>query len=65
MIIGSYSPGGPGSSASANEYSTIDELLIQLPDNTANAIDASDVRDSVYTLWERISYVEVIASQSA
>jgi hypothetical protein len=65
MIIGSYSPGGPGSSASANEYSTIDELLIQLPDNTANAIDASDVRDSVYTLWERISSVEIIASQSA
>lgn len=61
-IIGSYSPGG---SASANRYSTVDELLIQLPDNTANLIDASDIRDSVYSLWARIDDVQVVASQSS
>jgi hypothetical protein len=61
MIIGTYS----GGSASAYEYSTVDELLTQLPDNTANQIDAINVRNSVYTLWERISDVQTVASQSA
>ncbi len=63
-IIGSYSPGGPGSSASAYRYSTIDELLNQLPDNTANLIDAADIRDSVYSLWSYIGDIQTIASQS-
>lgn len=67
MIIGTYS--GPplpyGGSASANEYSTIQELLNQLPDNTANQIDAVNVRNSVYTLWQRYQYVLAMASQSA
>lgn len=48
-IIGSFSYG----SASAIEYSTIEELLSQFPDNTANIIVAQDIRDAVYTLWER------------
>lgn len=61
MIIGTYS----GGSASAYEYTTIDELLSQLPDNTGNQIDAINVRNSVYTLWERISDVQTVASQSA
>jgi hypothetical protein len=61
MIIGTYS----GGSASANEYSTFPELLEQLPDNSGNLIDAVNVRNSVYTLWERISYVQTVASQSA
>lgn len=61
MIIGTYS----GGSASAYEYSTLPELLSQLPDNTANQIDAINVRNSVYTLWERISDVQTVASQSA
>jgi len=60
-IIGSYSLG----SASAVEYSTLDELLVQLPDNTAGLINAQDVRDSVYTLWQRISGVETIALTAA
>ena len=39
MIIGTYS----GGSASAYEYSTFQELLTQLPDNTSNSIDAVNV----------------------
>jgi hypothetical protein len=58
MIIGTYS----GGSASAYEYSTFPELLSQLPDNSGNLIDAINVRNSVYTLWQRIS--QVAASQS-
>jgi hypothetical protein len=67
MIIGTFSgpPSPYGGSSSANEYSTIQELLYKMPDNTANLIQAKDVRDSVYTLWERISDVQVVASQSA
>ncbi len=66
-IIGTFSgpPPPTGGSASANEYSTIQELLYKLPDNTANLIQAKDVRDSVYTLWERVDYVLSMASQSA
>jgi hypothetical protein len=67
MIIGTFSgpPAPTGGSSSANEYSTIQELLYKMPDNTANLIQAKDVRDSVYTLWERISDVQTVASQSA
>jgi hypothetical protein len=67
MIIGTFSgpPAPTGGSSSANEYSTIQELLYKMPDNTANLIQAKDVRDSVYTLWERISSVQTVASQSA
>ena len=57
MLIGTYSgpPAPTGGSSSANSYSTIQELLVKIPDNTANQIQAKDVRDSVYTLWEKIS----------
>lgn len=63
-MTGTFSgpPAPIGGSASANSYDTIQELLYKLPDNTANSIQAKDVRDSVYSLWERIS--DVSASQS-
>jgi hypothetical protein len=35
-------------------YSTLDELIAQIPDNTGNEIGASDIRDSVYSLWYRM-----------
>ena len=58
---GSYLAG----SASADYYNTAAELLSQLPDNSANLIVASDIRDSIWTLWNRIDDVEIFASQSA
>lgn len=60
-LIGSYSFG----SASADRYSTVDELLVQLPDNNSNLIVAQDIRDSVYTLWKNIEDVGVIAASAA
>lgn len=57
-IIGSFSYG----SASAVEYSTLEELLSQLPDNTAKVIVAQDIRDAVYTLWERVEDVSDTSS---
>ena len=65
-IIGSYSVPGPSASLTyTEEFSTLDELLVQLPNNTSNLINAQDIRDSVFTLWNRISNVAVVASQSA
>ena len=47
-VTGTYSPpgGGPpyGGSASAESWSTLDDLLVQLPDNTANLIVAKNIR---------------------
>ena len=61
-VIGGY---GTGGSASAIRYSTVDELLNQLPDNTANLIDAPDIRDAIFSLWSYVDDVQVVASQSA
>lgn len=53
-IISTYSVSGSSSSITiSNEFTTLDELLVRLPDNTDNLILAKDVRDSVYTLWQR------------
>jgi hypothetical protein len=49
----------------SNSYSTLDELLIEIPDNTSNAINAKDIRDSIFTLWDRVNIVQTVASQSA
>ncbi|MCK9475577.1 MAG: hypothetical protein M0R46_06655 [Candidatus Muirbacterium halophilum] len=66
-IVGTFSgpPAPLGGSASANEYSLIEELLHKLPDNDANLIQAKDIRDSVYTLWERIEDLSISISQSS
>lgn len=49
---------------SADYRFTVVDLLTVLPDNAANLIDAKDVRDSIWTLWNRIDDVEITASQS-
>jgi hypothetical protein len=67
-LTGTYSPpyGGPpyGGSASAESWSSLDELLVQLPDNTANLIVSKNIRDSIFTLWDRIDTVETIAASA-
>lgn len=50
-INGTYS--GTSSVVESNSYSTIDDLLFQLPDNDINQIDARNIRNAVYTLWEK------------
>jgi len=61
-IIGTV---GTGSNTESNRYPTLGNLLDQLPDNSSNLIDPKDIRDSVYTLWERIEDVNLIASSAA
>lgn len=58
-IIGTFSP---GSIIESREIDNIQELLNQLPDNSQNLIDPSDIRDSIYTLWEK---TESISASSA
>ena len=65
-FVGSYSVPGPSQSITkSNEYSTLDELLLQIPDNSINLITPGDLRDSVYTLWQQIGSVGVIAASAA
>jgi hypothetical protein len=65
-FIGSYSVSGPSSSITlSSEYSTLDELLIQIPDNTFHLITPGDLRDSVYTLWQRVEFAGLIAASAA
>jgi hypothetical protein len=62
MIIGTF---GTGSVTESREFTTIVELLDQIPNNSFNLIDPSDLRDSVYTLWQKIEDVDLIASSAA
>jgi len=52
-IISTYSVSGSTVSVS-HEFSTVDELLLGLLDNNSGAIDAFNVRDVTYTLWQKI-----------
>lgn len=47
-----------GSVIVSERYSAIDCLLYGLQDNSNNLITAKNVRDAVFTLWERISDLE-------
>jgi hypothetical protein len=52
---------GTASNYESKRWSTVQNLLDQVKDNNANLIFANHVRDAVFTLWERISDVEIIA----
>lgn len=64
-IIGSYSVTGYELTTLSYAYSTVDEILVQIPDNAQNLIEASDVRDAVYTLWDQLQTVSLIAASAA
>jgi hypothetical protein len=61
--LGTYSVSGASSSISVSTYySTVDELLTGLIDNSGSLIKARNVRDSVYTLWAELQGVYVTVS---
>jgi hypothetical protein len=62
-LISTYSVVGFENSTLSRYYSSIDELLIPLLDNTNNSINAINVRDAVYTLYEYTN--AIVASSSA
>lgn len=52
---------GTGSTTESKRWSLLDDLLTQIPNNNTNLVRAKDVRDAVFTLWERL---EVIGTAS-
>ncbi len=46
--------GTPGTPTYSVTFNTLDEMLASVPDNNEQAIGADDVRNSLFTLWERI-----------
>ena len=69
MATASYNTGNPlydtyGNQNVVADYRFITDLLDNIPDNTANLIDAKDVRDAVWTLWNRLDDVVLGLSSS-
>lgn len=61
--VGSYSVGGTYSDITlSRQYTTVDELLIGLPYNQAGLIKDINIRDSVYSLWQKIESVSASSS---
>jgi hypothetical protein len=56
---------GTGSAVESFRYDDVVDLLNQIPNNTLNLVKASDVRDSVFTLWERINDLSVIVASAS
>lgn len=56
---------GTGSSTESERWSNIDDLLVQIPNNSSNLVKARDVRDAVFTLWERVEETSIIAASAA
>lgn len=54
-----------GTNVNSDYIFNVGDALLQLQDNTSELIVPKDIRDSVWTLWNRIDDVQIIASQSA
>ena len=64
-IISTYSVVGYPVSTLSRYYSSIDDLLVPLLDNTNNSINAINVRDAVFTLYQYTNAVFASASATA
>jgi hypothetical protein len=53
-----------GTNVNSDYIFNVDAALYNLRDNTSELIDPKDIRDSVWTLWNRIDDVQLVASQS-
>ena len=56
---------GTGSSTESKRWSGVDDLLVQIPNNSSNLVRAKDVRDAVFTLWERVEETSIVAASAA
>jgi hypothetical protein len=59
---GSYTAGG--STVISDYIYDVGTALAKLPDNSTELIDPKDIRDSVWTLWNRVDDAQILASQS-
>lgn len=62
--LGTYSVSGATGSV-ASWFSTVDNLLTGLIDNEQGAIKARNIRDSVYSLWQKVDTLAATVSVSA
>lgn len=53
-----------GANVNSNYIYNVGDALYELKDNTSNLIKPQDIRDSIWTLWNRIDDVQIVASQS-
>lgn len=53
-----------GTNVNSNYIYQVSDALYELRDNASQLITPHDVRDSVWTLWNRIDDVQILASQS-
>lgn len=64
--LGTYSVSGTASSITlASQYSSVDDLLKGLVDNDQGLIKGRNIRDSVYTLWQKVDTLAATVSTSA
>ena len=56
---------GTSSLYESKRYDLVQDLLKQLQDNNANLIYANHVRDAVFTLWERVNEVAIVAASAS
>lgn len=56
---------GTSSLYESKRYDAVQDLLNQLQDNNANLIYANHVRDAVFTLWERVNEVAIVAASAS
>jgi hypothetical protein len=56
---------GTSSLYESKRYDAVQDLLNQLQDNNANLIYANHVRDAVFTLWERVEEVAIVAASAS
>ena len=56
---------GTSSLYESKRYDLVQDLLNQLQDNNANLIYANHVRDAVFTLWERVNEVAIVAASAS
>ena len=56
---------GTSSLYESKRYDVVQDLLNQLQDNNANLIYANHVRDAVFTLWERVNEVAIVAASAS
>lgn len=56
---------GTSSLYESKRYDNVQDLLNQLQDNNANLIYANHVRDAVFSLWQRLDDVAIIAASAS
>lgn len=62
---GNYpTPFDPLSNVASEYLTSVDQALVKLRDNNTEDIDPKDIRDSVWTLWNRVDDAILLASQS-